>query len=223
MDEYLSEQEQWEWVKARIRENGPWIVAGVAVGALLIGAWRWWQTRTEHLALDAAARYEQILRALDQGERARGLSLLDQLKREHPGSPNIDQGNLVAARALVETDDMAGAADRLREVMQGSRDPELATIARLRLARVQTALGKPDDALATLGPVQSGAFAARAHEVRGDALFAKGDRAGALREYREAQAGGASRLAERDVLNLKINDLLDDSNATKAPPAAAAK
>ena len=223
MDEYLSEQEQWEWIKARIWENGPWIVAGVAVGALLIGAWRWWQGRTEHLALDAAARYEQVLRSFDQGDRARGLSLLGQLKREHPGSPYVDQGDLAAARALVETDDLQGAAERLREVMQGSHDPELAMVARLRLARVQIALSKPDDALATLGDAHNGAFATRAHEVRGDALFAKGDRAGALREYREAQAGAAPRLAGKDILTLKINDLLSESDVTRATPAAAAK
>jgi predicted negative regulator of RcsB-dependent stress response len=223
VDEYLSEQEQWEWLKARLRENGPWIVAGVAVGALAIGAWRWWQTRTEHIALDAAGQYEQVLRALDQGDRARGLSLLDQLRREHPRSPYVDQGDLAAARALVEANELPGAVDRLREVMQNSRDPELATIARLRLARVQIALGKPDDALATLSPTKAGAFAPRAHEVRGDALLAKGDRAGALREYREAQAGATPSLAGGDLLTLKINDLLGAADSTHAPPGAAAK
>ena len=34
-DDYYNEQEQWERVKRWIRENGPWLVAGVVLGVLL--------------------------------------------------------------------------------------------------------------------------------------------------------------------------------------------
>ena len=47
MEEYLNEKEQWERVRAWLREQGPWIVAGVAVAAAVFGGWRYWQTRTE--------------------------------------------------------------------------------------------------------------------------------------------------------------------------------
>ena len=33
MDEYLNEKEQWERVLAWLREQGPWMLAGVAVVA----------------------------------------------------------------------------------------------------------------------------------------------------------------------------------------------
>ena len=54
--------------------------------------------------------------------------------------------------------------------MDNSKDTELRHIARLRLARVLIDQGKPDDALKTLSDAP-GAFAARYHEVRGDALL----------------------------------------------------
>ena len=60
-------------------------------------------------------------------------------------------------------------------------DPRLALTARLRLARVQVDQNQADAALATLAGPEAGAFAPRFAEVRGDALLAKGDRAGALR------------------------------------------
>ena len=92
-----------------------------------------------------------------------------------------------------------------------TRDPQLALLARLRLARVQVDAGKADDALKTLS-VEAGAFDPRYAEVRGDALLAKGDRNGALEQYRTARAAGATGAAgadtvDADLLDLKIREL----------------
>ena len=75
----------------------------------------------------------------------------------------------------------------------------------LRIARIQLDQNKADDALATLAAAQPGAFAARFAEVRGDALLAKGDRAAALKAYREAVGSGAD--GSNELLTLKINAL----------------
>ncbi len=227
MDEYLSEKEKWEQFKAWFRENGPWIVSGILLAMLGVTGWRWWQAHTDRMALDANARYVQILNAFNRGDRARGLELIDQLQHDHAGSPYVDQSNLVAARLFVDDNELEQAAQRLETVMRQSRDPELATIARLRLARVQISLGKPDAALATLGPAQTGGFASRYHEIRGDAYYAKGDKATALSEYRAALVDAGPSLAENNVLNLKINDLMGDNApagvpGTPSPPTASA-
>ncbi|HEY8507012.1 MAG TPA: tetratricopeptide repeat protein, partial [Steroidobacteraceae bacterium] len=104
--------------------------------------------------------------------------------------------------------DLSDAASRLRKVMEETDDRELALVARLRLARVQIAQEKPDDAIATLNAVADpGAFAARFHEVRGDALYAKSDKAGALKEYLAARAGTGIGSVDAELLELKINDL----------------
>src|SRR5262249_41424452 len=117
------------------------------------------------------------------------------------------------------------AADELETVMNGTKDHELALVARVRLARVEIAQGKPDEALTTLNAVEAGAFAARYHEVRGDAWYAKGDKAAALKEYRSA--AGNPDLGDAALLDLKIADLAADappaSAATVAAPAASAK
>ncbi len=225
MDEYLSEREQWERLKGWLRENGPWIVAGVAVGGLAIGGWRWWQARTDRIDLAAGARYEQAVDAFDAGNRGQGLSAIDELARDYPGSPYVDQGDLVAARVFVESNELDQAAQRLSRVARQSRDPELATVARLRLARVQIAMKQPDAALDTLGAPQAGAFASLYHEIRGDAYYAKGDKAAALDEYRAALLAAGPSLAENSVLKLKIDDLRGATGSaapTAAPNAAAA-
>ena len=111
---------------------------------------------------------------------------------------------------------------------------QLALVARTRLARVQLAQGNADAALATLAAVQPGGFVARFAEIRGDALHAKGDVAGALAAWREAEKAGTAKNAAPTVdlegLRLKIADVEADgvtAPAAKAPaannaPAAAA-
>ncbi len=222
MDEYLSEREKWERLLGWLKANGPGIAAGIAVGALGIGGWRWWQSHTDRVELAASARYDQVLQALNADSRGAALQLIDEMQRDEAGSPYVDQANLAAARSFVEANELDQAAQRLSEVMQRTRDPQLATIARQRLARVEIAMGKPDAALDTLGAPPAGAFASRYHEIRGDAYDAKGDEAAALDEYRAALLAAGPAIAENDVLNLKIDDLRAESGLSR-PAAAASK
>ena len=87
------------------------------------------------------------------------------------------------------------------------QDPELRMVARVRLARVQLAQSKFDDALATLKVPDEGEFSTRIADVRGDVLLAKGDRAGALREYLAARTGESKGRVDTELLDLKIRDL----------------
>jgi predicted negative regulator of RcsB-dependent stress response len=213
VDEYLSEKEQWELLKAWLRENGIWIVGSVVLAAGGVYAVRWWQERTETQAMDASTKYESILDAFDKGDRTRALTLIGEMSREHAKSPYNDQAQLVEARVYVQNGQLDKAADNLRGVMEKTSDPQLALTARMRLARVQLAQNKPDDALATLnGAKEPGEFAARYQELRGDILLARGDRPGALKEYRQAQSAsaGARSAVDGELLDLKIKDLADE-------------
>lgn len=210
MEAYLSEKEQWEAVKAWLWENGPWMLGGVAIAVAAVAGWRWYQERLDQRGMQASVVYEQILQELERGDRSQALVRLGQLERDYPASPYVDQARLSAARAYVESGDLALAAKDLQAVADHSADQELRIIARLRLARVQIAQQKPDLALSTVSGLQAGAFASQFHEVRGDALYAKGDRAGALKEYFTAKAGQlGSQIGGQgeDELDLKISDL----------------
>lgn len=206
MDEYLNEKEQWEQVLAWLREQGPWMVAGVAVVLAGWGGWHYWQQREEQRDLQAASRYEQLLDAFSRNDLSGGVKLADDLVASASGTPYANQADLAAARIQVENKDLDHAAQRLARVMNTTKDPQLALVARLRLARVQLSQGKNDAALGTLDGAQPGAFAARYAEVRGDVLLAKGDRDGALKQYRAARSAAASTV-DTGLLDLKISDL----------------
>jgi predicted negative regulator of RcsB-dependent stress response len=219
VDDYLSEKEQWEWLKAQVRENAPAAVVAVLAVAAAVFGWRWWQSHQDARQLEAGAKYMRMVQSLERGDRTQSLVLLGELERDYSGSPYADQARLLAARMYVDEAQLDHAASELAMVAEHSKDQELARIARLRLARVQIAQGKPDTALATLGDSVPGAFAARYHEVRGDAYYAKGDKTAALSEYRSAQSAGAEG-TDSALLQLKIADL-GNGAATAAPSAAA--
>jgi predicted negative regulator of RcsB-dependent stress response len=207
----LSEEEQWEELKVRIRAYAPAILSGLLIGAAIWFGWNWWGRHKEEGLLDASARYEALLAAYETGDPAKGATLLEALKREHPDSVYVAAGQLVAAKVQVSRGELDAAASSLAAVAAG-KEPQFARIARLRLARLQVEQAKYDEALATLAKDQPGAYAGEFAHVRGDALLRKGDTAGALREYRVARDEIAKNAEDRAadaaaLLDLKINDL----------------
>jgi predicted negative regulator of RcsB-dependent stress response len=220
VDDYLlSEREQWDALKRWLRENGPAIVAGVAIAALGLGGYRWWQARENNADLAAGTLYVQMENAFAQGNRTEAFIVLGDLERQYPSSPYADQARLASAKAFVDDNQLDRAADELRSVMQHSSDPILRLIARLRLARVQIAQHQPSDALATLNGASPGALAPQYEEARGDAYHAMGDKTAALAQYRLARAGAANGATDAGLLDLKISDLAADVS-TPAPSAA---
>jgi len=209
VDEYMNEQEQWEYVRNWVRQNGLWLIAGVALAGLGLWGWRSWQAHQESMYMEANAQYQQMLAAFGKNDMPTVIKLADQLVKDHPRTGYAEQAQLAAARIQVENNQLPGALDRLQKVETSTPDQELKLVVRLRIARIQIEQNRADDALATLSAVDPGAFAGRFAEVRGDALRAKGDRAGALKAYREAQSSQAAQAGNSagDLLALKINEL----------------
>lgn len=206
MSDY-NEQEQWERAKSLIGELWIYIVGGVAIGGAGLWGWGWNKDRIEKRAVEASARYEEVIEAFTRSDKTRGNQLVEELNREYSATPYAALATLIAARTQVETNELDKAAASLKSVMDTASDPEIRTIARLRLARVQSAQGKYDDALATLKIEDPGEFAPRIADTRGDVLLAKGDREGALREYLAARTSEDKGQVDRDLLDLKIRDL----------------
>jgi predicted negative regulator of RcsB-dependent stress response len=193
-----------------VRENAPAVVAGIAVAALGLGGYRWWQARTNSVDLAAGATYIQMENAFAQGNRTEAFILLGVLERQYASSPYADQAKLASARAFVEDGQLPRAADELRDVMQHSHDSILSLLARQRLARVQIAQQQPSVALATLNGAKPGALAPQYDEARGDAYYAMGDKSDALAQYRLARAKAGNE-SDTGLLDLKISDLAADA------------
>lgn len=209
--ELLSEEESWEELKARLRAYAPAIIGGLLIGAGLWFGWSWWGKHQEEARLDASARYQALIEAYASGDDARGATLVEELKREHPKSIYVQAAQLAAAKMAVQRNELDAAASALAAVAEG-KEERFARVARLRLARVQIEQAKYDEALATLAKEPPGAYAGSYAHARGDALLRKGDTAGALREYKAAREILAKNALDETgestaLLDLKINDL----------------
>ena len=222
--ELLSEEEQWERMKAWVRTNGLSVLMLTALLLLAWFGWKWWQDRTQAQAATAGTMYQNVLDGLDAGRDAEAFAQIEALRSEYPKSAYVYAADMIAANIHVSNNELDKALERLQRVANGSPDEYLRPIARLRVARVQLAQGNHDAALETLGTASMGLHEAARLEVRGDVLLAKGDRAGALQEYQAARAAlPAVELEEGGVgelLDLKIADL--SAGAVASAPAAEA-
>jgi predicted negative regulator of RcsB-dependent stress response len=218
-EEYLTDDEQLEHVKRLAAEYGPWMIGAVVIGLGFVYGSRYYDNHRNERALQAAAQFGDMTSALQHDDRARTRQIAEGLIKDYPNSPYADQAKLTLARLYIDAGEDANAIPPLTEVMDNSKDSELKHIARLRLARVLIDQGKPDEALKTLADAP-GAFAARYHEVRGDAFYAKKDFREAVNEYQAALGAGASGGADSALLALKIADLgLPAAPAAMSPPA----
>jgi len=206
-EEYLTDDEQLEAVKRLVVEYAPWLLGGVLVGAALFFGIRYFQNYTNERAYRAAGQFGAMTNALEANDHAKSRQIADGLIRDYADSPYADQARLTLARLDVDDGQLDKAVAPLTQVMDDSKDTELRQIARLRLARILTDQGKPDEAIKTLAAPMPAAFAARYHEVRGDAYLAKKDTSGARSEYQAALGAADASGINAALLELKIQDL----------------
>lgn len=212
VDEYLSEREQAEQLKTWLCENWIWLIAGVALTLGGYFGFRWWETREASRSIEAGERFSAMLDAIGAGKREEGLRIAAEVTGKYADTPYADQATLVLARLDVDSGNLASAGTRLAKVAQDSKDPDLRVVARLRLARVQLAEGRYDDALKSLDAVATPSVDPRVLELRGDVKLAQGDKEAALDNWRKAEAAATADPAsgaqvDTELLQLKIDEL----------------
>ena len=148
VEDYLTDRDQEEALRNWWRENWKWILAGVALGLGLLAAYQYWQTYQSQRAGAAAKVYADFQKALAGNDLEQAGRLLNDLAGDHAKSAYTQQGRLLLAKRDADAGRFDEASKQLRQVVDTSSDEELASIARLRLARLLIQTGKPDEALA---------------------------------------------------------------------------
>lgn len=219
MDDYLSDKEQVERLRQWWRENGWFLLGGVALGLLGLYGYNQYFAFKDRQSENAGALYLQITQATDSNDQTAAQAAFTQLRAEFPENVYTHQASLLVASTEVVTAPDA-AAEKLRFTMEQSNDPELAMIARLRLARVLAYREQYQDALAVLNVPEPGQFAGRIAEIKGDIHVALGDTNAARTAYLEAMITPGSELLDRGFLQMKIADLPTPAGATPAGAAS---
>jgi predicted negative regulator of RcsB-dependent stress response len=206
MEGLEDEREQLEALKKWWRDNGRSVIVGLVIGfGALVGS-RLWVNYTEKMAVAASQEFDQLRTELNDKNFDAVDTRANYIITNFARTPYAVLAALALARVNVEQGDLASARARLQWAQKHADEPELAEIARLRLAQVTFAEGSSAAALDVLGGDDPAAFAGAYQELRGDIYASMGQADKARAAY---QAAIQTRPAGLDthILDMKLDDL----------------
>ena len=214
MDEHLTDEQQAEKVRKWLRENGGYMLGGLALGLGGLFALNQWEGYKANQAEQASALYENVVGAIQTDRVTTANEYIMILEETYEDSPYLDQARLMIARSHLDRNEFDVAASYLAQIVADSASDEMVHIARLRLARVRLHQQQFDEALEILEAMDSdSAFSPRYHEVRGDVYMAMNRQNDARSEYQSALGlGGAEQptAADRVYVQAKLDALGSD-------------
>jgi len=216
----LDEQEKLGDLKAWWGRFGNFVTGAVLVVALGIAGsqgWKWW---TAKQSAEASTLYFALSDAVSKNEAAKVKDALAQLLEKFPGTGYAPRGALLGAKAAFDAGDLATAKTQLEWVVANSKEEELKSLARLRLAAVLIDQKQFDSALAALEGKHSESFAGLFLDMKGDIFNLQGKVADAKTAYEAALAKLDAKGAQKQYTQLKL-DALAGGTAIAAAPAAA--
>lgn len=188
-------------------ENGPWIIGGLALGALVLFGWRYWNEWRETQLAYASDSYGELIAEAERGDLPHATGIAEELRERRLAGPYADFAALALARHALAQGEIETARAELERLLEGSADAHTVRLARLRLARIELADGAFERAAQLLDTQDTGSFAPLYAELRGDLAAARGDTAAAEAAYREALAATADGVADRALIRIKLDNL----------------
>lgn len=207
MDIY-DQHEQGERVRSWLKENGGAIITGVVVGIGLIFGWQQWQNHKLRQAHSAAELYQYVAQA--DADPAAAEVVRQQLRDDFPRSGYAVLAALDEARHQQADGDLNAARQTLEWAEKHNREAPLDALIQLRIARLELAAGKADNALALIDQVPESDYAGLRAELRGDVLLALGRADQAHAAYQQAQEAG---VADPGRLEMKLAEFAEQSSA----------
>ncbi len=203
MAEYETEEEQIEAFKKWWKENGRSIITGLILGVAIIGGWKGWGIYQADRTQLASDTYEQINKSIKENNAEaiqKGVSLLQD---DFDNTPYAVLGTLAQAKQFVLQKDLPAAEKALQWAVDNAEFENTVFIATIRLARVQSAQNKLDEALETLqSETFPESFSHLADEVLGDIYLIKGNEQKAREAYTRASIKN-----NNQTLRIKLDDL----------------
>ena len=208
------ENNEFDTIKLLWKKYGSKLITLICVILIIIIAWQYWQKRKVENNVQAADLYQKlslVVKNVSTNSDAI-MSQAQNIITLYPNSIYADFARLEVAKQSVLKNNLDQATTSLNEVI--SNTTNLNPIAKLRLARIEIAQNKVDDAIKTLSSIKLEGYALSKNLLLGDAYFAKND-------YKQAKTywQNASTYAQKPelaniktLLQMKIDNLAALSN-----------
>ncbi len=213
MDDLLSEKEQIEKMRAWWSDYGWYVIGGVLLGAAILFAINYYKTQTFEAEIAASVLYDEVTQHVVDGDLEAAEAAAGKLDSEYGNSSYAAQSKLAMARLYMDKNRDQDAAQALSDLLAMNGFDNLKHVARVRLAKILLYQGKPEEVLSLLEGQDSGAFAARYAEERGDAYVALGRYDEARQSY-QAALGEVQPTVDQGLIQLKLLDLPGDAAST---------
>lgn len=199
MEEYSTEEQQVEAIKKFWKENGTAIILGAVIGLGGLWGWRYYNDQRIASQEQASQQYELAMTQLEQNEYDKAKSFVS----ENPDNHYAALAALQLAQQAAEQGNLDEAAAQLKLAADNAGVDALASVARVRLARVQIQQQAYEDALATLASVQTESFKSLVLELQGDVYVAQNN----LDQARSAYSEALQLNAGNNLLKMKLDNL----------------
>lgn len=218
----LQEQEQLDAVKAFWNKYGniiTWLLVLVLGG---FAAWNGWQWYQRDQANKAGALFDELDRAAAAGDAEKTARAFADLRQRFPGTAYAQQGGLIAAKVQFEKGKPDDARAALTWVAEQAKEPEMRTVARLRLAALLAEAKQYDEALKALEAAKAEGFEALVADRRGDVLMLQGKKDEARNAWQVAYAAMGEKVEYRRLIDAKLTAIGAPPGAASAPAAGPA-
>ncbi len=203
----LEEQEQLDSLKSWWKQNGKWLVTGLAVFLLAVGGWRGWQYWTAKQAAEASMLFERVMEAAARDDTRAIKELTAQIMEHYPRTAYSAPAAWLAGRVNYDAGDLKSARAQFQFALDRARDPSLEQLARLRLAALLLEEKDYDGALRLLGQAHDPAYAGLYAQLKGDVLAAQDRKEEARAAYRLALEKLGEESPLKSIVEIKLDGL----------------
>ena len=211
--EFETEEQQAEAVKNWFKEYGLTIVMGLVIGLGGVYGYRYYDAEQEAGFERASTAYAEVLESIADKTAFNGK--VAQYKGEYGNNVYSNLLGFHQAKVAIDEKDLASAESTLADVVANADHEVIEHTARIRLARVQIALEKYEEALTTIAAAKGDAYNYSYELLRGDIWLARGDEQKAKAAFEKAQE-----LSGQGPTHPDLNVLLAELEAASEPTAS---
>lgn len=211
MSEFRTEEEQIAAIKRWWSDNGQSLLIGIGLALAIVFGWKAYQNSVIQTKTEASGLYQQLMSEATRNdfdnEEANTLAFLaNEIKTKFESSEYAIYAAMFLAKDAVEQKNYETAKAELNWILDRTEDARIQHIVKGRLARILSAEGQHDEALAMLDASLS-QFEPVFLEIKGDINNRMGNKEQAIEAYQSAYQLVKNKPQSLPLLAVKLSDL----------------
>ena len=217
MELYSTEEQQAEELQKFWKQNGKTIIIGIIMGVIGILGWEQFKSYRQGVMEENTYTYMTVIKNLNADYNENTVKATEKLIKDQDGSIYAELAAFnLATLAVDQKNDIEKAMVNL-EISAKSSDDALASISKLRLARVYAQEQRFDDAYKLLNELNDEIYGATVSELVGDFKLLQGKNDEARAAYQKAydKIKDTQEIQHNQLLKIKLDDLNGSAAAAK--------